>query len=655
MATFTDNPTVWIPLPDGTQLAARLFMPKGAQSTPVPAVIEYLPYRRRDATALRDDAVYPAFADMGLAGVRVDLRGTGDSEGLFDDEYSETELSDAEAVIAWIAAQPWCNGNVGMMGISWGGFNALQLAARRPPALKAVISIASTVDRFADDIHYRGGAQMSANLYWATQMLYRAALPPDAAVVGADWRKIWLHRLENLPALIFPWLSHQRRDAYWRHGSICEDYSALQAPALMIAGWADGYRNTPWMAREGLGDGARSMTGPWVHLYPYCAVPGPRIDFMAEAARWWGRWLQDKDTGAEDLPAHRLWLSEAVRPDQPRMHEPGRWIAIDQGAPVITTLFLSRDRLTNSPGEGQISIRTPLDCGVDGGEFFTQGSDSDLPGDQRADDGLSTRFETDILSDPLDIIGRPVLRLPVAIDAPQGTLVARLVDVHPDGSSHRISLGILNLSHRDGPSEPRPMEPGRQVVVDIPLDVAAYRVLPGHRLRLAVSTSYFPLVLPPPTDVTATVGLDARAALDLPCEPFQEIDLPQVPDPSPAYPRLTPATAERRITRECGTRRTTVVVDESSGDIRHPGHGMEWRSDRLSEWSITRGDPLSMVGHERAVGMRRRGGVETVVTASGAMRVSGTDWIVEASIEATEDGRVVFRRDWSDRIARDHM
>ena len=216
--------TEWIELPDGARLAARIWLPATARREPVPAILEFLPYRRRDVTAPRDESVYPAFAARGIAGIRVDMRGTGDSDGLFDDEYSETELADAETVIAWIAEQTWCSGSVGMMGISWGGFNALQVAARRPPALKAVISIASTVDRFADDIHYKGGCHLSAQLNWSTTMLGNIARPPDAAVVGPRWREMWRDRLEAIEPLIDIWLRHQRRDAYWKHGSICEDF-----------------------------------------------------------------------------------------------------------------------------------------------------------------------------------------------------------------------------------------------------------------------------------------------------------------------------------------------------------------------------------------------------------------------------------------------
>ncbi len=655
--SFEEIETEWITLSDGTQLAARIWLPQTARDTAVPAVLEYLPYRRRDGTAARDESVYPVFAATGIAGVRVDLRGTGDSSGHFDDEYSETELSDAEAVIAWIAEQPWCNGNVGMMGISWGGFNALQVAARQPPALKAVISIASTVDRFADDIHFKGGALMSANLYWATQMLGRAARAPDARVVGENWRNIWLDRLNNLPALIEPWLTHQRRDTYWRHGSISEDFGAVNAKALMVAGWADGYRNAPWDARAGLGDGARSITGPWVHLYPHFATPEPRLDFLGEAEKWWKRWLLGEDTGVENLPAHRLWLSEAVRPDGTRDKDPGQWIAIDQTDPTERMFYLTPGRLSeNAPSEKtELTIKTPLDCGADGGEFFTQGGRADLPGDQRRDDGFSVCFETPAQDAPLDIIGRPSVRMRVSLDAPIGTLVARLLDVHPDGTSHRISLGILNLSHRHGSDDPEPMIPGQAEDITLTLDATAYRIRSGHRLRLALSTAYFPMILPPPTDVTATITLDGTAALHLPYHVFRAIDLPETDAPIPSYPYSSPPSENRQIHRDRSADRTTVIVTSDTGRTRHPAHGMEWQETRRSEWSITRGDPLSIAGTEQYDGLRCRDGIETSELATASIKATPTEWVVETAIEAQQDGDQVFKRDWSFRIPRDHM
>ena len=255
----------WITLKDGTRLAARIWMPQAARHDPAPAVLELLPYRKRNGTAQRDESTYPAFAAAGIAGIRVDLRGSGESDGVIDGEYTPLELSDGCEVIDWIARQPWCNGNVGMMGISWGGFNCLQLAALRPPALKAVISIASSVDRYNDDIHYKGGAHLSAQLSWAATMLAYQSRPPDPELVGDRWRQMWLDRLENEPFFMADWLSHQRRDAFWQHGSICEDFGGFAVPALMIAGWADGYRNTPLKAVEGMPDLASAFIVPWVH------------------------------------------------------------------------------------------------------------------------------------------------------------------------------------------------------------------------------------------------------------------------------------------------------------------------------------------------------------------------------------------------------
>src|SRR5881394_203195 len=222
----------WVPLSDGTRLAARLWLPDGSE--PVPAILEYLPYRKGDAFAVRDPRHHAYFADHGYAGVRVDLRGSGDSDGILRDEYLPQEEDDALEVIAWLAEQPWCSGAVGMFGISWGGFNGLQVAARRPPALKAIITLCSTDDRYSDDIHYMGGALLNANLGWASTMFAYMSRPPDPALVGERWRELWLARLRHTPLLVETWLRHQRRDDYWRHASVCEDFSQIACPVYAI-------------------------------------------------------------------------------------------------------------------------------------------------------------------------------------------------------------------------------------------------------------------------------------------------------------------------------------------------------------------------------------------------------------------------------------
>ncbi|MCX7275617.1 MAG: CocE/NonD family hydrolase, partial [Burkholderiales bacterium] len=204
--------TAWIPMPDGVQLAARIWLPEDAESDPVPAILEYLPYRRRDGTATRDSVTQPYIAGHGYAAVRVDIRGTGDSGGVMRDEYDLPELSDGVAVIAWLAAQPWCSGCVGMWGISWGGFNTLQVAALQPPALKAIMPIGFTHDRYNGDCHYMGGCMIEGNTSWGGTLLSGTARPPDPAVVGDRWRSMWLERLEATELPVLAWLSHQRRD-----------------------------------------------------------------------------------------------------------------------------------------------------------------------------------------------------------------------------------------------------------------------------------------------------------------------------------------------------------------------------------------------------------------------------------------------------------
>jgi putative CocE/NonD family hydrolase len=253
---------VWIPMPDGARLAARIVMPTQRDAR-IPAVLEYLPYRRSDGTLRRDMVRHPYLASHGFAAVRVDMRGSGDSDGVLYGEYLRQEQDDAVAVIAWLAAQPWCNGNVGMFGISWGGFNALQVAARRPPALKAIITVCSTDDRYADDVHYMGGCMLAVDmLAWASVMLAYNSRPPDPAVLGAQWRESWLTRIEETPAYINEWLSHQQRDAFWQHGSVCEDFSQIQCPVYAVGGWADGYTNAVFRLLEGLAtQGSRGSVG----------------------------------------------------------------------------------------------------------------------------------------------------------------------------------------------------------------------------------------------------------------------------------------------------------------------------------------------------------------------------------------------------------
>ncbi|ATN34948.1 peptidase [Rhizobium sp. ACO-34A] len=653
----------WIILKDGTRLAARIWMPDGAEADPVPAVFEFLPYRKRDGTCLRDESTYPSFAEAGIAGVRVDIRGSGESDGVIDGEYTPLELANACELIAWIAEQPWSNGSVGMMGISWGGFNCLQVAAMRPPALKAVISIASTTDRYNDDIHYKDGCHLSAQLSWAATMQGYQARSPDPALVGDRWKEMWLERLENEPFFMEEWLTHQRRDDFWKHGSICEDFSAFQVPALVIAGWADGYRNTPLKAAEGLGPKAKALIGPWVHKYPHFAWPKPRADFLGEAIRWWNRWLRDETNGIEDTPQVRAYIMDGIRPAPRRDFDPGRWIAkATWSEPEYQSFAIDAHGtlVTGNPagaGAGDIFLKSPLDTGTASGEWFTLKPDAEMAIDQRSDDAGSLCFETAPLTQDVDYLGRPVLTLEVACDADWANLIARVVDVHPDGTAYRVSFGVLNLAHRESNENPKAMPHGKKVKVTVTLDACGYRFRAGHRIRVALSTAYWPMVLPAPFDPGLTVDT-ASLSLALPLLGAHDeiaVKEPDNPDPLPKYISHEPGETQRQVLRDLSGNSTTYYLLEDTGLSEHPDTGLSTRQIHEEAWSITPGDPLSMAGTSTWTCDMVRPGWTVRSVATSTMTCTETEWLIEAHVTAHEGHALVFERHFERRIARDFM
>ena len=661
MGNFTTIENQWIHLADGTRLAARIWLPEGAETDRVPAVFEFLPYRKRDGTAQRDESTYPFFAQNRIAGVRVDIRGSGESDGVIDGEYTELELANACELIDWIAAQPWSNGNVGMMGISWGGFNCLQVAALRPAPLKAVISIASTVDRYNDDVHYKNGCHLSVNVGWAGVMQAYQSRPPDPELVGEAWRDIWMERLEKTPNFAREWLSHQRRDAFWRHASICEDFSAVEIPALVIAGWADGYRNTPIKAIEGLGPKAKGIIGPWVHKYPHFAWPKPRMDFLGEAVRWWKRWLADEPNGAEHLPQLRAFRAEVILPPAPRRdREDGAWFAVENWTPPEPRPFhvdASGQLVQGAPAKAEareVSLRSPLSTGIMAGEWFTTSPGADLAGDQRADDAGSLTFETASFDAPFDILGRPDLALSVSCPGDWSNLCARLVDVHPDGTASRIAYGVLNLAHRDSSADPTPMPDG-PVPIAMVLDACGYRLRPGHRLRLAISTSYWPTILPSPRDPGVTIDI-ASIRLGLPWpDTARPVDLPEPSDlnPLPAYITHRAAQDGYRVIKDRTNGHTTHIVESDTGHVEHPGTGMTSRTTERAAWTIQDGNPTSLSGRIELLCETSREGWSTQTTSHVALTCTEGEWHLSGQILAHENDTEVFKRLYTHSIPRD--
>ncbi len=655
---IAEDPDHGIVLSDGTRLSARLWRPRDVEADPVPLILEFLPYRKRDGTCARDALTHPYIAARGYACARVDMRGTGDSEGLMTDEYTARELADAVEVIEWAAAQPWCTGDVGMMGISWGGFNALQVAALAPAPLKAVITLCSTVDRFADDIHFKGGCLLNENLGWGATMWSYSSRAPDPAL-RSDWREMWLERLENEPFLPSLWLRHQRRDAYWAHGSVCEDFSAIKAKVLAIGGWGDAYKNAVPQLVEAL-DGAKGIVGPWVHKYPHFAVPEPRIGFLQEALRWWDRWLKGLATGVEADPDYRAYLMDGVRPAAWYTSRAGRWIAERQGTTShlpVQTLHLHGDgALGDAPAAMETPVASPAQCGAAAGEYCAIWLGPEMPGDQRADDALSAVFTSAELDADMDLVGAPRVTLALACDQPQGQIAVRLNHIHPDGAATRITYGVLNLSHRNGPANPQAMTPGRVEEVTLDLDHIAYRVPAGHRIRVSVSTAYWPLLWPAPAPAAITLR---QGSISLPQRPTPGGDEVAFAEPQAAAAwRTQQIRAENHIRRQETDMVTgihSLVIEDDFGKRRDCEHGLISGAIARERWDIHPDDPLSARGTCDWEDELERGDIHLRTRAQCAMWADTTTFNLWAEIEAWENGALVYSREENDSIARDHL
>lgn len=649
----------WIQLDDGCRLAARIWLPVDAEQMPAPAILEYIPYRKRDATAYKDEVTCPYFAAHGYAYVRVDIRGNGESDGLMEDEYSLTELADALQVIDWIARQTWCSGAVGMCGISWGGFNALQVAALAPPALKAIVTLCSTDDRYADDIHYRGGCLLTDNLTWSSQMLGYSSRPPDPEIVGASWREAWLARLEAMPLLAALWLRHQWRDAYWRHGSVCEDPGAIQVPVYVMGGWADAYSNAVFRLLDCLHTPIKALVGPWVHARPHIATPGPKAGYLQESLRWWDHWLKDTDSGFMDEPVLRTYMQDSVRPAADHTFRPGRWVADAWPPGNIRNhrFFLNQGRLEHIEGpETGLTLQSPLTAGMNAGRFCPgMRRDLEHPTDQSDDDAISLVFDSEPLDCRLEIFGAPVVLLELSSDKPLAHIAVRLCDVHPDGASTRVTYGLLNLAHRRSHAEPSPLRPGQRYRITVRLDDVAYSFPPGNRIRVAISNNYWPLVWPVPETPTLTVFAGV-SGVELPVREGDGSDSASVPDafscPVDRFPEIEPGTCSRIVERdETGTVELRTVDD--NGLVRVPSSGIEIGSRVAERFSIDPADPLSARVESAWTWRVGRDLWRTRTESRTVMWSDEREFHLEACLEAFEGDERIFIKTWRESIPRD--
>ncbi|MEU2541140.1 CocE/NonD family hydrolase [Streptomyces iakyrus] len=661
---------VTIPMSDGVRLSAHIWRPTSSDQEPVPAVLEYIPYRKRDLTAVRDSVHHPYLAGHGYACVRVDLRGTGDSEGVLRDEYLEREQEDAEEILAWLAEQHWCDGGTGMMGISWGAFAALQVAARRPPSLKAIAIASFTDDRHADDMHYMGGALLSDNLAEAGTMFAYGTCPPDPAVVGDRWRGMWHERLENTEPWVLEWLRHQRRDEYWRHASVCEDYTSVRCPVLASSGWADGYSNAVTRLLGNLDVPRKGLIGPWSHKFPHLGEPGPAIGYLQELVRWWDHWLKGVDNGVMDGPMLLAWMQDSVPPSTSYEERPGRWVGEPHWpSPHIRpeTHPLTRHTIgpaldaTAAPAEGgaAMTVRSPLSVGQFAGKWASYNAPPDLPYDQREEDGGSLVFDSEPLTEPVEILGSPSVELDLTVSEPVALVAARLSDVSPDGAATRVSYGILNLTRRDSTESPEPLEPGRRYRATIPLNGVAQAFPPGHRIRLSLSTSYWPLAWPAPKPALLSVH-EHSSTLTLPVRPVDEPD--EVASSPFGEPEGTPPLAMTQVTppeerwdvkRDLIDYRSELDIVKDRGTVRFEDIGLE-AGRRAHERYTAVADDFTSVGGETTWTMRfRRDDWDVRVVTSTRLTCDETDFFVDATLDAYEADRRVFSRTWNETVPRD--
>ena len=648
----------WIGMKDGTQLSARLWLPEHAAETPVPVVWEYIPYRKRDLYRYHDDLWGHELAQYGIAFARVDVRGSGDSQGILVDEYLDQELSDGVEVIAWLARQPWSNGSVGMRGISWGGINTLQIAALAPPELKAIMPMCCTDTRYTDDAHYIGGALGLTDLQWGVQFKAVMAMPPDPAIVGDAWREQWRQRLAAAPPILEQWLSHQTNDAYWQRGSVSADYARIKCPVYIVDGWVDTYVNTVSRILAKLSVPRKALIGPWAHDYPESASPGPSLQWSYEEVRWWKHWLAGLDTGIMDEPMLRAYMPYRTSSEVYPTDTSGRWIA-EQSWPsprIETRLwFLDEGRLSPRIGaRSDVSYKGDQIVGLQKPEWLPFPPEG-MPGEQTPDDRKSLVFDTAPLVSDLEILGHPVARIRVAADQPVAKLALRLCEVTPEGKSWLVTYGLLNLTHRDGDEKPTALNPGEPYDVVVELSLIAHRFKKGSRIRLAVSESLWPLVWPSPRVATLTLA-HGVSRLELPVRPPAH----DPPFPIPQNPPSTKPPAGRTPLEATGPdaqgwyeiRQEPQAFSYPVADTGTTISGALGIKELLR---IKQGDNESCVWQGERSGGLQRGDWDCTVYSAFRLTSTPEAFFIEETVRASEGGKIIFERENKASVKRDLM
>ncbi len=659
-------PNVFVPLSSGERLAARLWLPDAAGGARVPAILDFFIYRKSDFTCARDSTHYEYLACHGYGCVKVDCRGTGDSDGLLTDQFARQHVDDMLETLRWIAAQPWCDGRVGMMGLSWPGHAALMAAARRPPELKALVPMDAADDRYLN--RFQGGCLLLYTAIWGPAMASMSARPPRPVAVGDRWREMWRERVEGTPQYLATWLAHPWSDDYWAEGSMADAYGQIACPVYYMVGWSDpGYAITTPRLLARMTAPSRALAGPWGHRFPHYALPGPGIDGLGEIRRWFDQCLKGIETGIHDEPKLRAYMFRSAPPDPAARELPGRWVAEpDWPAGPMRRFAFAPGRLGGAGEAGEVSVRTPLTHGFASGEWmpwYPTGVSAELSGDQRVDDAVSAVFDGAPLDQPLALLGTPELELDLAADAPEAQLVVRLCDVAPDGVSRRITFALLDLRHRDGDAAPAPIVPGQRMKFRLPLYPTGWEMAAGHRLRIAVATSYWPVIWPSRQRATLTLFTEG-CALHLPERQARPEDASARDLGRPAAARgvpteaLAPPRSSRRLIQDVATGETVLEIEDDGGRTLIKDRDIEVASASTRRFAIRPEDPLSPRVDTTWRWEVREGDWHTVTEVDATITADAEQFHVRTRIRTFEldwhrNAAPAFAREWTESVARD--
>lgn len=654
---------VFIPMPDGVRLAADLFVPGGGKDGErFPVLLEYLPYRK-DESRGRNHPLYSYFVRRGYVVARVDIRGTGNSEGrLIEYEYTDREQVDGEAVIDWLSKQPFSNGNVGMFGISWGGFNAIHMAMRNPPALKAIIAVEATDDLYQDDVHYMDGI-MHVDSWEMGQDLQNARPGAPGFVIDEEYFR---NRFDTQPWMM-TYKRQQRDGPFWDRTALKTRYDSIRVPTFVIGGWYDGYRDSVPRMLEHLKAPIKALVGPWSHFYPHTAYPKPQIEWRREAVRWFDHWLKGHDTGILDEPRFAVFIRRWHPPGPVLDEAPGEW-RFEDGWPIARI----RDRalhpqpnhtLADPVPEGVThQLRYVPTAGIEaGGPVMWWG---DVAPDQGPTDAFSLVYDTEPLRDEVEILGLPRAILNVSASAPRANWMVRLSDVAPDGTVTQVTGAGFNGTHRDSAKQPKGLQPGRVFPLDVEMHFTSWVFPKGHRIRLAVNNAQWPMLWPTPYPMTTSLvlGGESPTRVLLPVVPYAARPRPKFLPPEesetlPGFRTLDEGTTsgygEVGIIERNTRRRATKVIATDTGGTRYP-----WGTERYTE-TITH---EARDDHPEATSLRGEHTlsvelVDRTLTWKSELwfRSDLENFYYTYTRRLLRNGELLREKTWNDTIPRDHQ